>query len=853
MTSSAQRLLDAVEWVRSGSSVDVIGRRFSGRTHFLRELRVQLEEEGWRTLCISGNAFLQGSPLSALDLAGVVDGTTRGRSPLHAAMDGILEPARGGRFAVLIDDWDSLDEASWGVLIAAHQRAGFPIVRATLRRRALPSSPTGTRDAQSLRTFVVDLTPMRIDELERVLASHLDGPIDNSTLARILAKSGGIVGLALTMADAAQAEGTLQQIDDVWHAHAGLWTDSLTRIAEAYTAGISGEELDVLEALALVGELDATDARTALDWNAVESLEDRGLIRLYSIGSRQLVTVVPPLVTEMLRNQTHRARRERVLHDIMERGVLDGDTTAERLSTVAGHAWEQPDALFVRSLDEHNRMQRAAARARWLAEPSPTTAVPYLQVLNDQGAETDEIERVFGGTDASAGDDESRAYFSVQLAWWRAAIEDDLDGAIAHLAAVKTDLGRYGRLADAAAVDIRSTFLKIPDDVEETLHLDGINDLPTPVRDKINESRMATFFSLGQFDKARIAQQFLSENKVTASVYAPALLTGLLGLFDGHLESTIDSSIRAFHRARGLLDTAGIRSYGYLSAVGLTIAGRRTDAQPFIDVALSLGRAPRIPPIMQLGVVSLGSLLAFRRGDAESAGALQAQRRNLPFTDSGVLPFGLWPEAQRAVGAGNVALANDRLWTTGLEKWDRGARVAGLLSLFAAVELEYTRQRAATLEELVDAVDGTFFRLQLDYVRAQAARSEPALVQAAQDLTAEGLSGRALGALKTIQAVRTGHDGRELESADLLELADEMGLPLTLTDPFDFLGVLPKLSRREVEVAENVAEGMSNQQVAEKLGLSVRTVENHIHRILRKTGIEGRDGLAEFMKAASSA
>lgn len=45
------------------------------------------------------------------------------------------------------------------------------------------------------------------------------------------------------------------------------------------------------------------------------------------------------------------------------------------------------------------------------------------------------------------------------------------------------------------------------------------------------------------------------------------------------------------------------------------------------------------------------------------------------------------------------------------------------------------------------------------------------------------------------------------------------------------------LSRRECEVLQLVASGLSSRQAASKLGLSVRTVENHRARIGRRTGL----------------
>lgn len=48
------------------------------------------------------------------------------------------------------------------------------------------------------------------------------------------------------------------------------------------------------------------------------------------------------------------------------------------------------------------------------------------------------------------------------------------------------------------------------------------------------------------------------------------------------------------------------------------------------------------------------------------------------------------------------------------------------------------------------------------------------------------------------------------------------------------------LSRREVEILQEVATGESNGEIAAKLFLSVNTVKHHIHNILTKLGLENR-------------
>lgn len=55
-----------------------------------------------------------------------------------------------------------------------------------------------------------------------------------------------------------------------------------------------------------------------------------------------------------------------------------------------------------------------------------------------------------------------------------------------------------------------------------------------------------------------------------------------------------------------------------------------------------------------------------------------------------------------------------------------------------------------------------------------------------------------------------------------------------------------KLSDREKEVLQVVAEGNSNKEVAEKLFISPKTVENHKANIMKKLNIHDRVGLTKY-------
>jgi non-specific serine/threonine protein kinase len=95
-----------------------------------------------------------------------------------------------------------------------------------------------------------------------------------------------------------------------------------------------------------------------------------------------------------------------------------------------------------------------------------------------------------------------------------------------------------------------------------------------------------------------------------------------------------------------------------------------------------------------------------------------------------------------------------------------------------------------------------------------------------------------------------------LERGRLLSLEDLIGMALgersrETAEPGAPAANQPEvvLSAREREVAELVAEGLSNRQIAERLVISTRTAEGHVQRVLVKLGFTSRAQLAAWVTA----
>jgi DNA-binding NarL/FixJ family response regulator len=92
--------------------------------------------------------------------------------------------------------------------------------------------------------------------------------------------------------------------------------------------------------------------------------------------------------------------------------------------------------------------------------------------------------------------------------------------------------------------------------------------------------------------------------------------------------------------------------------------------------------------------------------------------------------------------------------------------------------------------------------------------------------------------LRAIESVYSGEPffSPEIAKAALSQLVSSGGKK----DPFG------QLTSREREVLVLIAEGQSNKEIANKLGIGVRTIETHRERIMRRLDIHSVAGLTKF-------
>lgn len=86
--------------------------------------------------------------------------------------------------------------------------------------------------------------------------------------------------------------------------------------------------------------------------------------------------------------------------------------------------------------------------------------------------------------------------------------------------------------------------------------------------------------------------------------------------------------------------------------------------------------------------------------------------------------------------------------------------------------------------------------------------------------------------------------GRRSIDSDLLQRALDLSMDGGKGDPFS------RLAPRERQIAELVAQGLRNREIAERLTMSEGTVKVYLHGIYQKVGVENRTSLALMARDA---
>lgn len=264
---------------------------------------------------------------------------------------------------------------------------------------------------------------------------------------------------------------------------------------------------------------------------------------------------------------------------------------------------------------------------------------------------------------------------------------------------------------------------------------------------------------------------------------------------------------------------------------------RMSVATILIDVGLQMGAAPEPASVARLGL-GLGS-----GGTAGGADFAVRAPADAPLSGDGaqndpMLATRCAQAAETALAFGRVEEA--RAW---LREAERTGAAWNLPGQFGTIRLVRARlfttagDTAAVLRECLAAAD--------DFGRAgMPIQQGAAYLEAAR---AAGLLGDTDLAGTHIAAARERFAGAGAAWLDSAALREQRRLAARRPR---HRAADQELSARELQVAELVAQGLSNRAIGERLHLSPRTVESHLGRILTKLGVSSRAGVARRLPAA---
>jgi len=109
------------------------------------------------------------------------------------------------------------------------------------------------------------------------------------------------------------------------------------------------------------------------------------------------------------------------------------------------------------------------------------------------------------------------------------------------------------------------------------------------------------------------------------------------------------------------------------------------------------------------------------------------------------------------------------------------------------------------------------------------------------DLKADGYISKTVSFQKLISSLDTIMNGEKYFEPDILPLLNKQ-----LLERDTRLDLLTKLTNREKQILINVANGLSNKEIAVECNISERTVKNHLSNIFQKIEVADRTQAAVF-------
>jgi len=848
-----------------GGAVILAGAAGVGKTRLATECLARAEASGYVPVRASATSATSGLPFGAFahllpDRMGAPSKTNLLRQVARSIV------ARGGdrTVAILVDDAHLLDDSSAAL---THQlvQAGDILVIATVRSGAAASDAVIAlwKDELAQRLEVLPLAPEQVEEL---LTATLGGPMDASSLHLFQERAAGNALFLRELVLGALETGSLTRTSGGWRLTGELPLSSrLTEIVDSRLATLSEDERRALGVIA-IGEPLAVETFRALEPAFdIEVLENKGLVNVERHDRRLLLRVGHPLQGEVMRAKLSQLTIRSTSARLAE--AVEGFGARRRTDVLAVGVWRlegggptRPDLMLGAALTARQRndfgLAERLARAAVDAGAGFDAAVLLGEVLWQQGrageaagqlesllpeAITDE-QKVHLATTRMEVVDLGLNHFEASL---NVAEEAELsienpayrDQIAAERARV---LGRHGRNREAA-------------------------EIVDPLIDRAQGRALiaacfaaATSMSVtGQFRRGLEATEIGHRAHLQWDGppigYPPAMhfaLRGLLYQYAGYLKESVE--ISTAQHALGVSEHSPV-AIGFFSlnlGIVAVFQGKGETALKRGHESSAMFQRIGFPLMERTALTILAGGHALRGDSAEARRTLaQLDALGVPVSDLGgsqVLISRAWTE----VAAGEIGRAVEVLYeAVDLARWS-GAGQYESWALHDLTRLGKAAEVAPVLRNLCAAVEGPFTTARAAHAAALAGNDAAGLERSSETFEQIGCFLVAAEAAADAAVIRRREgDPRKAAAAErrsvlLAGLCEGARTPALLTAA----PTRAALTARELEIATLAASGMADKQIAQKLLLSHRTVENKLHSVYEKVGVSGRNELAEVLR-----
>ncbi|BBY37482.1 LuxR family transcriptional regulator [Mycobacterium mantenii] len=837
----------------------LVGDSGLGKSTLARMLAKTVESAGRTVRFALGTQTGRAVPLGAFSRALSLSVAHEPAVMLAAAHNTLCQDKN---LVVVVDDAHLLDPLSATLvnqLVAGHSarlivtiQSGEPVldaVTALLKERLL---------------LTVHVDPFTREQTELLAGAVLGGPVDTQLVDELLERSAGKPLLLRSFLTAGRASGALVHTEDRWQLGGPLRGDrELHDALEFRLQSLSPGELEVVELLATAEELKWEVLRDICDPDAVAALERRGLIQLIPDGSHTVAQLNHPMLGEAATRHAGMVRSR------------------------------QLNGKLARALQKH---QRKRAGAPVLRLPGPPGRIRLAQFMMRSDLEPDLDVVITAAADALATSDvvlgEELARFAV-----------DRDGGLPAALVLAEAVSWQGRGEEADSILINAE----PDGDDDWLIarwgcLRAANlfwgcmdvEAATRVLDEVKK-RVASELGLHLINVLEMSMGFFQgEVEATldlgpglcaadllpmATVWAALPTCGALALAGrfSEVSGIADAGVRATalcglgpHRFNiGMTeimaataagdDGAAERIYQRYAAQadGLRTAEAMVDAI-FGLLQLSRGALPSACALFTssvavfakgfsspwlLVVAALKTQAEAARGDcAAAAAALRlAERAYGPHVAVFLPELELARAWERAVAGDTMGAQGHALQAAQIAR-ATGMHAVEMRARHTAVRFGDTSQ-APRLLQIARFLNTAFAEAIADHARGLAQHDGDQLDAAAHQLADVGALASAAdaSAQAASEHARRGDRGKKFESA---AWAHALARRCELRTPALNASAHPlPFSARERQIVTLVAAGLSNRQIADRLVISVRTVEGHLYRLFTKLGINTRDQL----------